>query len=67
MRFFEESEMTLEELSSIKKMLVDLRFMQASALVASGLSDTKESRAYMRDITRLEKVLHDEIHKELIK
>ena len=62
-----QSGMTLEELSSIKKMLVDLRFMQASALVASGLSDTKESRAYMRDITRLEKVLHDEIHKELIK
>ena len=59
--------MTLEELSSIKKMLVDLRFIQASALVANGLSDTKESRAYMRDITRLEKVLHDEIHKELIK
>ena len=48
-------------------MLVDLRFIQASALVASGLSDTKESRAYMREINRLEKVLHDEIHKELIK
>lgn len=59
--------MTLEELSSIKRMLVDLRFIQASALVASGLSDTKESRTYMREITRLEKVLHDEIHKELIK
>ena len=59
--------MTLEELSSIKKMLVDLRFIQASALVASGLSDTKESRANMRNINRLEKVLNDEIHKELIK
>lgn len=59
--------MTLEELSSIKKMLADLRYIQASALVASGLDHTKESRAYMRDITRLEKVLHDEIHKELIK
>jgi hypothetical protein len=59
--------MTLEEMSSIKRMLVDLRFIQASALVASGLSDTKESRTYMRDINRLEKVLNDEIHKELIK
>ena len=59
--------MTLEEMSSIKRMLVDLRFIQASALVASGMSDTKESRSYMREITRLEKVLHDEIHKELIK
>lgn len=59
--------MTLEEMSSIKKMLVDLRFIQASALVASGLSDTKESRAYMREIVRLEKVLQDQIHKELIK
>lgn len=59
--------MTLEEMSSIKKMLVDLRFIQASALVASGLSDTKESRAYMREIVRMEKVLQDQIHKELIK
>ena len=59
--------MTLEELSSIKRMLVDLRYIQASALVASGMSENKESRAYMRDINRLEKVLHDEIHKELIK
>jgi hypothetical protein len=59
--------MTLEELSSIKKMLVDLRYIQASALVSSGLSNTKQSRAYMHDITRLEKVLHDEIHKELVK
>jgi hypothetical protein len=59
--------MTLEELSSIKKMLVDLRFIQASALVSSGLSDTKASRAYMQSITRLEKVLHAEIHKELTK
>lgn len=59
--------MTLEELSSIKKMLVDLRFIQASALVSSGLSETKESRAYMRNINRLEKVLNDEIHKELTK
>lgn len=59
--------MTLEEMSSIKKMLVDLRFIQASALVASGLSESKESRAYMREIVRLEKVLQDEIHKELIK
>ena len=52
--------MTLEELSSIKKMLVDLRFMQASALVASGLSETKESRAYMRAINQP----HEEIHGE---
>ena len=59
--------MTLEEMSSIKKMLVDLRFIQASALVASGLSENKESRAYMREIVRLEKVLQDQIHKELIK
>jgi len=59
--------MTLEELSSIKRMLVDLRFIQASALVASGLNETKESRTYMREINRLEKVLHEEIHKELIK
>lgn len=57
--------MSVDDLAQIKRMLVDLRFMQASALVASGLSDTKESRAYMRNITRLEEVLHNEIKKGL--
>lgn len=35
--------MTLDELQQIKKIIGDVRFMQAAALVASGLSDSKES------------------------
>ena len=59
--------MTLEELSSIKKMLSDLRWIQAAALSANGLGESKDARAYIREISRLEKVVHEEMHKELIK
>jgi hypothetical protein len=59
--------MSIDDLSIIKKMLSDLRWMQASALVASGLSDSKDSRAYMRQITRMEELLTQEIKKGLIK
>lgn len=59
--------MTLEELSLIKKMLGDLRWMQAAALAVNDLASSKAARAYIQDISRLEKVVADEIHKELIK
>lgn len=59
--------MTVDELSTIKKMLSDLRWIQASALVASGLSDSKQSQAYMRQITRMEQLLTDAIKKEITK
>jgi hypothetical protein len=59
--------MSVDDLSIIKKMLSDLRWMQASALVASGLSENKASRAYMRQITRMEELLTAEIKKGLIK
>ena len=47
--------MSIDELSKIKKMLSDLRWMQAASLVASGLSESKTSQAYMRQITNMEK------------
>ena len=58
--------MTLDELQQIKKIIGDMRFMQAAALVASGLSDSKESVAYMKNLARLEKIVQWEIE-ELIK
>ena len=58
--------MTLDELQQIKKIIGDMRFMQAAALVASGLSDSKESVAYMKNLARLEKIVQWEID-ELIK
>ena len=58
--------MTVDDLTSIKKMLSDLRWIQAAALVASGLSDNKDSRAYMRQITRMEELLTEEIKKQLL-
>ncbi len=59
--------MTIDELSTIKKMLSDLRWMQAASLVASGLSESKTSQTYMRQITNMEKLLAEEITKGLIK
>jgi hypothetical protein len=59
--------MSIDDLSIIKKMLSDLRWIQASALVANGLSESKNSRAYMRQITRMEELLTQEIKKGLIK
>ena len=59
--------MTIDELSTIKKMLSDLRWMQAASLVASGLSKSKASQTYMRQITNMEKLLAEEITKGLIK
>lgn len=59
--------MTVDELSTIKKMLSDLRWMQAASLVASGLSESKASQTYMRQITNMEKLLAEEITKGLIK
>lgn len=52
--------MTREELMEIKSVIGDMRFMQASALVASKL-ESKESRAYMNNLARLEKVLGNEL------
>ena len=52
--------MTHEELMQIKTVIVDMRFMQAAALVSSKL-ESKKSRAYMNNLARLEKVLGNEL------
>lgn len=53
--------MTAEDLRNMKKLLLDLRFAQAAALVAAGLSDDKKAIEYMRTITRMEKVIDTEL------
>lgn len=39
-----------EDLDSIRKVIGDMRFIQAAALVASGLSEQKQAKAYMHVI-----------------
>jgi hypothetical protein len=52
--------MTREELMQVKSVIGDMRFMQASALVASKL-ESKESRAYMNNLAKLEKLVGNEL------
>lgn len=58
--------MNLEDLTQLKKMLVDLRFIQATALVACDMSNDKGARAYIREITRLETILANEIKDRML-
>jgi hypothetical protein len=53
--------MTSKDLASIKKLLGDLRFMQAASLVSVGVGDNKQCLAYIKEINRLEKVIENEI------
>lgn len=53
--------MTREDIMALKKALLDLRFLQAAAVVALGSSETKQSTAYMANLTRLDKVLDQEL------
>lgn len=55
--------MTKEDLQAVRKVIGDMRFMQASAIVASGLNDTKQAAAYMRELHRLDKLLEQEVLK----
>ena len=41
----------------LKKLLLDLRFLQAAALVAAGVSEDKKCLAYMREIRAAEKAV----------
>ena len=52
--------MTREELMQVKTIIGDMRFMQAAALVSSKL-ESKESRAYMNHLAKLEKLVGNEL------
>ena len=55
--------MTPEQLREIRNVICDMRFMQASALVVSGLNDNKQATAYMIKLAKLEKLLGEEIER----
>lgn len=57
----EESTMTLEDLNQIKSLISGLRFMQAASLVESGLNENKQAIAYMSNLSRLSRVVEQEI------
>lgn len=53
-----------ETIIALRKVIGDMRFIQASAIVASGLNDTKQAHAYMRELHRLDKLLEQAILNE---
>ena len=53
--------MNLPQLQALKKVVGDMRFMQATALVASGLNENKDSKKYMHELAALDEALDDEM------
>lgn len=53
------------DLRRLKTMLMDLRFIQATALVASGANENKTSIEYMKAISRMEKLIEMELKEKL--
>lgn len=52
-----------ETLSAVRKVIGDMRLMQASYIVASGLNEHKQAIAYMNHLAKLDKALEQEILK----
>ena len=57
--------MTAEQLREVRAVVGDMRFMQATALVSSGLNENKQAQAYMSKLAKLDKMLGDEITEAL--
>ena len=55
--------MTPEQLREIRHVIGDMRFMQSTALVASGLNENKQATAYMIKLAKLDKLLGEEIER----
>ncbi len=53
------------DLREMKKLLNDLRFIQAAALVASEMNEDKKPIEYMKRISRLEKLIELELKRNL--
>jgi hypothetical protein len=53
--------MDLPQLQALKKVVGDMRFMQATALVASGLNESKDAKKYMHDLAELDDALDSEM------
>lgn len=52
-----------ETLDAVRKVIGDMRFMQAAAVVASGLNENKQSIAYMKHLADLDRTIKQEILK----
>lgn len=50
-----------ETLAAIRKVVGDMRFMQAAAVVASGLNENKQAASYMSHLAKLDKELEAEL------
>lgn len=59
------SHLTTSDLRRLKTMLMDLRFIQAAALVASGVNETKQATDYMKEISRMDKLIELELKEKL--
>jgi hypothetical protein len=57
--------LTAADLRRLKTMLMDLRFIQAAALVASGVNETKQATDYMKEISRMDKLIELELKEKL--
>lgn len=53
--------LTKDQLQELRKVIGDMRFMQAAALVASGQQENKSAQAYMQKLAKLDKLLGEEI------
>lgn len=59
------SHLTASDLRRLKTMLMDLRFIQAAALVASGVNENKQAVDYMKEISRMDKLIELELKEKL--
>ena len=57
--------LTASDLRRLKTMLMDLRFIQAAALVASGVNENKQAVDYMKEISRMDKLIELELKEKL--
>jgi len=57
--------LTSSDLRKLKTMLMDLRFIQAAALVAAGVNESKQAVDYMKEISRMDKMLDLELKEKL--
>lgn len=53
--------MSTEDLNQLKSLISGLRFIQAAALVESGLNENKAALAYMSNLARLQRAIDQEL------
>ena len=59
------SHLTPADLRELRSMLTDLRFIQAAALVGSGMNEDKKAVEYMKQISRMVKLIDFELKDHL--